>query len=350
MMKKYSFLSLLFTIFWGGLATAGNPDRQGEAGAYELLLNPWARSAGLHSLNTAGASGVDAMQLNVAGLSRITKTQVGLGHTRYLVGADINLNALGLAQRVGKNGAFGISLMSMDFGNIENTSVDAPEGSGATFSPSFFNIGLSYSNTFENKVSVGITVKSVNESITNVSARGVALDAGVQYVTGEKDNFKFGISLRNIGGKMRFQGEGLTIPRPNPDGTYPYNVSYYNRSAGFDLPSQLNIGASYAWFFGAKNSLNLVGNFTSNAYSRDNVGAGLEFAAGKTLALRVAYKSELDSDNPAIKASVDNGLSAGITISTPVKKESASRISFDYAYRQSKIWSGTHNLAVRIDL
>ena len=51
-------------------AFAGNPDRQGEAGAYELLMNPWARSAGLHTLTTANIMGVEALQLNVAGLAR----------------------------------------------------------------------------------------------------------------------------------------------------------------------------------------------------------------------------------------------------------------------------------------
>ena len=33
---------------------------------------------------------------------------------------------------------------------------------------------------------------------------GWAIDAGVQYVSGEKDNFKLGISLRNIGSPMQF--------------------------------------------------------------------------------------------------------------------------------------------------
>lgn len=63
---------------------------------------------------------------------------------------------------------------------------------------------------------VGVTFKFVNESISNVGARAMALDAGVQYVTGANDNFKFGISLRNVGTKMRYIGEGLSKPRPSP--------------------------------------------------------------------------------------------------------------------------------------
>ena len=35
---------ILGLVIFLGTANAGNPDRQGEAGATELLLNPWARS------------------------------------------------------------------------------------------------------------------------------------------------------------------------------------------------------------------------------------------------------------------------------------------------------------------
>ena len=137
MNHKYLYLLPLCILMMAGAAFAGNPDRQGEAGANQLLVNPWARSAGLHSLNTSYVSGTDALFLNVAGVARIKKTQIQLAHTRYLEGAEININALGFAQRVGKSGAFGISLVSFDLGEFDLTTTDNPEGSGATFSLRF---------------------------------------------------------------------------------------------------------------------------------------------------------------------------------------------------------------------
>ena len=65
-----------------GVVIAGNPDRQGQAGAYELLINPFARSGGLHSLNTANVSGLEAIRLNVAGLSQIFGTEVIVSHAK----------------------------------------------------------------------------------------------------------------------------------------------------------------------------------------------------------------------------------------------------------------------------
>lgn len=337
---------ILFFLLVSAPTFAGNPDRQGEAGANQLLINPWARSAGLHEANTSGTTGVEAMYLNVAGLSRISNTQIQGAHTRYI--ADININAFGLARKVGKGGAFGVSLMALDLGDIPITTEDVPEGSGATFSPSYFNMGLAYSHLFSNKVSVGITFKVVNESISNAGARAFALDGGVQYVTGPNDNFKFGISLRNVGSKMRFTGEGLSKGRPNPGSTFVYNNTYYERSAAFELPSQLNIGASYDWLLGKTNRLTAVANFTSNAFSRDQLGAGLELSVRKMFALRVGYKHELDAND--IEATLDNGLSGGFSLTLPFKKDSDSRLALDYAYRQTRIFNGIHTLGIRIDL
>jgi hypothetical protein len=107
---KRLILQLVTGIFClsSGFMYAGNPDRQGEAGGYELLLNPWARSAGLHALNTSMVSGVEAMQINIAGLSRINKTEFIIAHTRLYEGTGIQLNSLGLAQKMGENGAWDI--------------------------------------------------------------------------------------------------------------------------------------------------------------------------------------------------------------------------------------------------
>lgn len=347
MKKIYNLLLLVVTLLSAGVVIAGNPDRQGEAGASQLLINPWARSAGLHSLNTASIKGTEAMYLNVAGLGRIKSTEINIGHTRYMEGAGLALNALGFARRIG-NGAFGISLVSMDLGDFDFTTENTPGGSGTTFSPTFVNIGLSYSHVFGNKVSVGVTAKVVSESATSVAARAVALDAGVQYVTGENDEFKFGISLRNVGSKMRFAGEGLAVSLPNPGPNFPYNNVNYNRSSPYELPSQLNIGASYDFLFGKSAVLAVLGNFTSNAFARDQAGLGAEFRYREFFALRAAYKYEFNSNE--IERTLDNGLAAGFSFAFGAKKGSNTRFALDYAYRSTFVFRGSHNLGIRVEL
>lgn len=322
---------------------AGNPDRQGEAGGYELLLNPWARNAGLHAMSTSFAYGVEAMQINVAGLSRINKTEFVIGHTRLYEGTGMTLNSLGLAQKMGKNGAFGISLMAVDFGDIQVTTTSQPEGTGATYSPNFFNLGLSYSHTFEQKVSVGILLRGISESIADVNAFGFAIDAGVQYVTGAKDNFKFGVSLRNMGSPMKFSGEGLSFTTERDDHT----ITVSQRPAGFELPSMLNIGLSYDFWGGTQHRITTLGNFTANSFSVDQLGAGIEYAFKEMFMVRAAYRYDIGIPSSDPQHNVYTGLCAGVTIEVPTKKASVNKFAIDYAYLATNPFSGTHNFSIR---
>lgn len=346
----YSLLAVLLLGAVSVPAFAGNPDRQGEAGAYELLMTPYARTAGLHAMNTSSVSGVESMHLNVAGMSRINKTEITLGHAIYLQGTGININAFGLAQRIGKNGAFGLSLMALDFGDIRVTTTDQPEGTGATYSPSFFNLAFSYAHTFENKVSVGVLFRGVSESTSDISAFGFAIDAGVQYVTGPQDNFKFGISLRNIGSRMAFGGEGLSLQGPAPANGTSYELTFDQRATGFELPSMLNIGLSYDFILGEKSRLTMLGNFTSNSFSQDQVGAGLEFSLNDMFMLRGGYKYEFGSED-VITRPIYTGLCGGVSLEVPMNRENKNvRFGVDYSYQQTYIWDGTHNISVRFNL
>jgi len=344
-MKK--ILTIYFTIFAAScVLIAGNPDRQGEAGAYELLMNPWASSAGLHTINTASITGVEAMRLNPAGVARVTGTEIALSHTIYLVGTDIGLNAAGIAQRVGKSGTFGISIMSVDVGDLPITTTSQPEGTGATFSPSFTNIGLAYAHTFENKVSVGITLRGISESTRDLQAFGFAVDAGVQYVSGDNDEFKFGIALRNVGSPLTFRGEGLSLVSDFDNVTNTFS----SRGETFELPSVLNIGASYDFRIDDLHKITAMANFTANSFSNDNLGAGLEYTFNKIFQLRAAYlyTSGLNNEESLVQAPVYTGLAAGLSVRVPLSKTSDANVMVDYGYRASDPWDGSHSLAIRL--
>ena len=175
------------------------------------MINPWARSSGWAGSNVAGVKGLESMFLNVAGTAFTKKTEILFCRTNYLKGTDININSFGLTQRVGETGALGLSIMSMDFGDIPITTVENPEGGIGTFSPQFINIALSYAKGFSDNIYGGLALKVISEKTANVSARGVAFDAGIQYVAGKYNQIKFGISLKNVGPRMHFSGDGLSF-------------------------------------------------------------------------------------------------------------------------------------------
>jgi hypothetical protein len=347
MKKSLYLLTICTSLMCVSSLYAGNPDRQGEAGAYELLLNPWARSAGLHTMSTSMVTGVEATRLNIAGLSRINKSELIIAHTILFDGTGMAMNSLGFAQRTGKSGVFGLTLTSLDFGDILVTTeaIPDPPAGGPTYSPSFFQLGVSYAHMFENKVSVGILFHAISESIADLNAFGLAIDAGVQYVAGADDNFKFGIGLRNVGTPMKFSGEGLSFATQNPGSETNYPITVNQRSAKFELPSVMNIGVSYDFLIGARHRLTVLGNFTANSFSRDQVGGGGEYAFNEMFMVRAGYKHELGATD--IDGSIYSGFAAGVTLEVPIKKESTSRFAVDYAYGATSPFNGTHNFSLR---
>ena len=96
---------------------AGNKDRSGQAGAGELLINPWARSAGWGSVTTANVKGLESMFTNVAGMAFTRRTELIFSHTTWLKGSGCTIANFGLSQRLGESGVLGLSVFSMKFFN-----------------------------------------------------------------------------------------------------------------------------------------------------------------------------------------------------------------------------------------
>ena len=110
----------------------------------------------------------------------------------------------------------------------------------------------------------------------------------------------------------------------------------------------MNIGVSYDFILGDKNRLTSVSNFTSNSFSRDQLGAGIEYAFNEKFMLRGGYKYDLGQSSVPYEKNVYTGVSGGLSIQVPVSKNSSTTFGIDYAFRTSNPWWGTHNLAVRL--
>lgn len=356
-MKRFLAIAVL-TAICGGTVFAGNPDRAGEAGASELLINPWARSSGLFAMHSSRVMGLEAERLNIAGLAHINKTEAVFTRTHWLQGTEIYVNAAGIGQKFGKDkeNAMSFSFMSMNFGEIERTTTSNPEGGLGTFEPQFFNMGLGYARTFSKRIYAGATVRIVSERIDDLKAFGFCVDLGIQYVTGKLDNARFGVSLRNIGTPMKFSGDGLVFRGDAPEGSYQQSQS--QRTEKFELPSQLNIGASYDIYVdNIKNDkekkhdhrLSVMFNYASNSFGKDNVGGGLEYSWKEYFMLRAAYRYEKGINDDVERTSAYRGISAGFSAQMPLKKgvDNPPSVGIDYAYLVTSPFKGTHLYGVR---
>lgn len=335
-------------------AYSGNKDRSGQAGASELLINPWARSSGWGGVNTASVRGLEAMFNNIAGMAFTQRSELIFSHTQWLKGSDINIMSFGFAQRIGEAGVLGLSIMSMKFGEIEITTYDHPdpsEGSIGTFSPSLMNINLAYAKVFSNSIYGGLNIKIITESISDVSAQGIAIDAGIQYVTGATENIKFGIALKNIGPTMKFSGDGMSfrgiVPAHNNDND---QFTVEQRSADFELPALLNIGAAYDFNINENHRVTLAANFTSNSFTKDQYILGAEYSLKSYLMIRGAYTFEEGITSSSERTTVFTGPSAGLTVQVPLNKEKGTNFSLDYSFRATSPFNGTHSIGARITL
>lgn len=338
-------------------AFAGNKDRSGQAGAPEMLINPWARSTGLFGLNTATVSGMEAMKMNIAGLALNTGTELGVSRGAYLSGTGIDINNIAVAQSLGDAGVIGVNLMSMSFGDIPTTDWFNPEGYG-TFSPSFLNVQLGYAKQFSSHTTAGVAATYVSEQINNIAAMGVCFEAGIQYVTGKRDNFHFGITLRNMGTNMRFTGTGFSINADKPQQSSSFAVTARYPSEKFEIPTYLNIGLAYDFYLDEKtcgkdsmpqHKLTAFGNFTSNSFNNDYLGIGAEYGFRNQFFFRAAYRYENGIMSESTSTTMYMGLAVGATVQTKLGSgEKAPTIAFDYSFRPTvRPANGVHMFSLR---
>lgn len=338
---------LTLTLLFLPAVFAGNKQRVAQAGASELLINPWAQSSGLAAANIACITGLEGVYSNVAGTAHLNTTQLIFANTNWLSGADINVNAFGLSQKVGDAGVLSLSVMQMDWGEIQRTTVELPDGDGSTFHPRYTNIGVSYAKEFSNSIYGGVTMKVISESIADLGATGIAFDAGIQYITGEREQIKFGVTMKNVGPTMKMEGDGMSFSGNYPEGPV---MTAEMRSAEYELPSLISLGFSYDFDISEDHVIVAMGSFTENSFTKNQFRGGLEYSFKDMLILRGGYVYEDGITDDIERSTVMTGLSAGFSFQVPFKKDSDQNFAVDYSYRDTDPFNGIHTIGVRISL
>jgi len=185
--------------------------------------------------------------------------------------------------------------------------------------------------------------------MADMSAQGVAIDAGIQYVTGPMENIKFGIALKNVGPTMKFSGDGLTF-RGFYNQFSRTSPTFVQPSSEYELPAQLSIGGAYDFLFGDNNRFTLAGAFISNSFTKDQFSIGGEFSLKNYLVLRAGYLYEDGITKKSDRTTVYTGPSAGLSVQIPLNKEKGSIFSVDYSYRDTDPFSGVHTIGARFTL
>lgn len=270
-----------------GPALAGSEERKATDGAAELLIPVGPRGTALGASFAGEADGVEAIYWNPAGLATLEGTEAMFNHTRYF--ADMKLNYVAIGTRWGTIGEFGFTAKVLSVGDIIETTEDAPEGTGKTFSPTFAVLGATYARAFTDRVRFGATANFVSERILDASARGLAFDFGVQYLTDWR-GLNFGLVMKNFGPGMQFSGTGfqLSFHRPDADPTAT-NRTFLTSSTAFDMPSYFTLAGSVNALSNASQRLTFLSAFQSNNFAGDNFCGGVEWGLRDVFALRGSW-------------------------------------------------------------
>ena len=133
---------------------------------------------------------------------------------------DSNIIFTGITTPLGNSSYIGAALFMMNWGEIEETTLDFQDGTGVLFSPNEYSLSLSYARKFVDWFSFGSSVKYIASSLDvgQISGSAMAIDLGVMIETdffskyNNKDGLRIGMSISNYETKLKYdEGLGLLI-------------------------------------------------------------------------------------------------------------------------------------------
>jgi hypothetical protein len=326
---------------------AGSSKRRGTSGAQELLIPVGSVGSALGGAFTANITGIEAAEWNPAGVADITGTgEAMISQMNYI--ADIKVSYAAVMAKMGGLGALGLTLKSVNFGDIAVTTTDDPDGTGEYYSPRYITIGAIYSRVMTDRIRFGAKLNLISEEILRTSARGVSLDAGVQYSTGP-GGLRMGVVLRNFGPDMIFNGPDLE-QQITPPGTEPGTRQEPWRVplSSFELPTQMELGISYGIINTSLLKLTVGGSFLNDNFNFDQYRLGAELELMKMFYVRGSYAVAEDPDNNKFVSLSDDfmwgpGMGAGLKLNLGGNAS----LMFDYAYRPTKWFDNNQWFSVR---
>ncbi len=318
-------------------------DKLAQAGMKFLSVSADPRAAGLGGAATALQAGPGALFYNPAGLSRV-EGGVGafLGQTTWIADIDYNHGAVSLAPAGGRFGVLGVSVMAVDYGELQETVFDAGSEAGyrdlGTFSPTAYAFGLGYARTVTDRFSVGGQVKVVGQNFGSVATA---------FTPGEGDA-EGSFTREDVSESVFAYDFGVLYDTPVPGLAFAVSARNFSQQAAFgdgesfQLPLTLQIGASLdtQGLTGLDPDVHRLVLAVDAEDPYDYAGqieVGGEYTFANTLSLRAG----------GVFPSDVQGVSFGAGL-----KQRLGGVGFgaDYSYSSFEVFDAVHRVAVRFDL
>lgn len=272
---------------------------------------------------------------NPAGLSDMSGNEVYFTYQNWIVDTYTYFAGAGFVSP--SLGTFAISILGINYGEMEVTTLDLQEGTGESFTPSDLAVNFSYGRSLTPWFGFGATLKYIHSTIYHLSADAFALDLGVIIKTSflapsgnSGDGMKIGMSLSNYGTRMQYSGLDLLRSvdiSPEEAGNYK-DVKVEYQTDSWELPLVFRVGLSIDPIVKTNHRLTLAVNALHVNNNNESLNLGAEYMLSMPglakIFLRGGYRGVFMEDS-------EFGPTFGIGLLLHFAKQNA--IQFDYAYR-----------------
>lgn len=311
-MKGKNVNVLLFTLlFYTSVIAVTIHPNAGKTSAVFLKLPVGARASAIQAFS-AISDDPSAIYFNPAGLTQLHSLQLLFMHNEHFQNIKHNFFTFVTPFKYGNVGAafIGLFLPEMEKRTwaVEPTlyaDVTEPEG---YFTAHSFAFMLSFARKIKNRISTGINIKYISESIYTYSAWTVAIDMGMMY---RFNSIRVALTGKNIGFPIKF------LERSTP------------------LTSSINLSASNNFFANLNTAIELQ-------LQNDNfpfVVLGLEYKPIYFLSFRGGYRYRFNGN----ELGGLHGLALGMGISFY-------GLFFDYSFTPYEKLGASHKLSFTLDI
>lgn len=296
--RGIAFAALLAggVVFAQGTATnttAENFNNTGASGAGFQKIWVGARSAAMAGGFSALADDISALYWNPAGIARLQGISAMATYTRWHSG--ITHNFVGAVLPISERYRMGFSLTVLDYGSLRSASLTPGasnrDANAGTFNANDLSLGVSIAGALTDRFAFGATVKYLRNAILDLSADGLAFDAGSLYQT-DFYKMKISLALTNLGSERNFQGNSLSILARNEQlNTTAQLLDARLVTSDFPLPLSFRIGIGTDIFQGEDpdQKLNVGLDFSANSDGPERYNLGGEYIWNDIVAFRAGY-------------------------------------------------------------
>jgi hypothetical protein len=289
-------------------------DHTGTSMANFLKIGVGGKAVGMGDAFTAIADDPTALYWNPGGIGFQHNLSANFSYTDWIF--ETNLSYLGVIIPAGE-GTFGLSIYSFSSGDIEETTIYKPHGTGRVFSASDILIGASYGRKLNERFSVGLTFKYIKEDLSLESASTFAIDIGSIFILSYDYNVRMGLSITNFGADMQLSGLDLqtTVSTENAG-----QVEATLKTVPWPLPLGFRVGLASDIISNETHKLTVAMDVYDPRDYKIRESLGMEYSFKSMFFIRGGYKFNYDEET----------FSAGLGFHYPIT--GLGKVMIDYSY------------------